>query len=341
MLDQPASRLARRALAPVHHGKGHAEPVPLLGMQALERAAAQMRLHQMQRHVAPAEAAQQEFQPGVHVGEAPDVVADHADRPAGLLRNIGQDELHVLRQHVARQGPLHRGQGMGAAHHRHHGHVGQELALQIRDPGNDGGIDGQMRPPVPEIAFRRADPFRQQPDLELRELQPQRAQRRHDGVQRQELVHRHGQLRLQPRGDAGCPFPQCRRAVEQPPRIGDHHPPRLGRVGLLPGPVEEGQAQRAFQRLDGLADRRLHALQPARGGREAARIRHRHQHAELVQGQGIEHGPTPARRARGALRPAAGRPGRPRPATRRAVRRPPPPAPPPPCVRRRGRSSPW
>ena len=300
-----------------------------------------MRLHQMQRHVAPAEAAQQELQPGVHVGEAPDLVADHPDRPARLLRDVGQHELHMFRQHIARQGPLHRGQGVCAAHHRHHGHVGQELALQIHGPGDDGGIDGQVRPPVPEIAFGRADPFRQQPDLELRELQAHRPHRGHDGVQRQELVHRHGQLRFQPRGDAGRPLPQRRRAVEQPPRIGDHHAPRLGGARLLLGAVEKGQAQRALQRLDGLADRRLHALQPARGGREAARIRHRHQHAELVQGQGIEHGPTPTRRARGTLRPVGGRPGRHRPATRRAVRRPPPPVPPPPCVRRRGRSSPW
>ena len=53
-------------------------------------------------------------------------------------------------------------------------------------------------------------------------------------------------------------------------RVVEEHPAGLGELAVLGRPVEEPLAEVVFETADGLADRRLRAVQPGGGAREAA-----------------------------------------------------------------------
>jgi len=91
-----------------------------------------MLLHQMHRHVAPAEAGEEVLETAAEIGEAPDPEAhDAAGEPGRQRRPVGEDELYVALEHVARERAGLRRQGMVGGDNGHHGDRGEELGLEI------------------------------------------------------------------------------------------------------------------------------------------------------------------------------------------------------------------
>ena len=156
VLDQPASRLARRAAALVDDVDVEPGQRRLGDVEHLEGAGVDMVAHQMERHVAPAEAGEQELEPRGEIGEAPGAEADDAAREAVAHRRpVGEDELHLLFEIDAGDRPGKRRERMVRRDHRHHRDRDQELGLAIVGHAREAERRGRASPPRRGAAARR------------------------------------------------------------------------------------------------------------------------------------------------------------------------------------------
>ncbi len=120
----------------------------------------------------------------------------------------------------------------------------------------------------------------------------QRLQAFHQQGNWKHRIDRQRQLRLDVVGHALGARPQCAGPHDQRARVVDDCPPGLGQPRRLVRPVEERDPKRRLERLNRLADRRLHAAERSCRGRKAAGVGDSDQNAHLVQRERINHGPS-------------------------------------------------
>ena len=236
---------------------------------------------------------QQEFQPRVEVGEAPLPMADDAGTEAGAHRRaVGQHQLHLPLQHGARQRRLFARQRMARGHHRHGRDGHHEFRLAVFRHDRVRRIERDARRAVAQPLLGPAQRFRVDGHRQQRKARLQVLERVGQHMHREHAFHRQRQLRLQLSRDALGARLERLGTAQQVARIVEHHAAGIVELRHLAGAVEERHAEAHFERLDGLADRRLDPPEPARGGRETAGFRHRFECPELVERHGIEHVPS-------------------------------------------------
>src|SRR5260221_12299689 len=103
-----------------------------LEVELLQTASSNMRLDEMKRHVAPAEAGEQVVEARAEIGETPDTGADDAAGEArGHLRAIGQHQLQVRQQGLGADRTGLWWQGMVCGNDWHQRDRSQGLAFPI------------------------------------------------------------------------------------------------------------------------------------------------------------------------------------------------------------------
>src|ERR1700722_8865654 len=98
--DQPTSGAADLAAALMDDMDAERNGAVFGGLQAFQPTSGDMVGDHMDRHVAPAKAGEEKFEPGRQIGEAPDVMADDAAANGALRqgRAVSQHELHMRLQ---------------------------------------------------------------------------------------------------------------------------------------------------------------------------------------------------------------------------------------------------
>jgi hypothetical protein len=285
VVDQPAAGAADFAAALVHDMDAEFDPVAFGGHEPLQPARLDMVGDHVQRHVAPAKAREQKFEPRRQIGEAPDVMADDA---AGIVlgqrRAVGEDELHMRLERLPCDRFRGACQGMVDGDDGNERDLGQEIRGEVARAGGDDRIDRKADDALAQPLFGAAQPLGEDGDRHLRELFAQRLEARHQQGVRKGRIDRERQLGFDVAHDARRARLHRAGAVDQALGVLEDHRPRAGEARRFPGAIEERHAQDRLERVDGLADRRLDAPEPPRGGREAAGFRDREENPHLVEG---------------------------------------------------------
>ncbi|KAG0733690.1 hypothetical protein G6F23_013102 [Rhizopus arrhizus] len=119
----------------------------------------------------------------------------------------------------------------------------------------------------------------------------QGVQRSTDRGDREQRIHDYRQLKLDAFAQALRPGAQGVHAQQDVSGVGQQRLALRGHDGPAAAAVEQRHAQLVFHVGDGVADRRLHAGQPAPSRAEAAGVGHGGEHAQLVQGKSVYHLP--------------------------------------------------
>ena len=103
-------------------------------------------LDHVQRHVAPAEAAEQELEPSREVGEPPDARGDDAAlNVARQFGSGGQHELDVRRQRLVGERAFEAGKRVTAGDDRDEGDASEELGAEIGWGARGQAVDRETR----------------------------------------------------------------------------------------------------------------------------------------------------------------------------------------------------
>jgi hypothetical protein len=165
----------------------------------------------------------------------------------------------------------------------------QELGLDVFGAGGLERIDGQVHRSVAQVPLGGAEPGGDEANGQRRKLGLHGAEPRDQHVIGKQRVDRQRQLGLDTlRHRLG--FCLERIGVSQQLPGVDQQRRALGRQDWkLSGAIKQGDVQAGLQRPHRLADRGLDPLQLARRRRKAAQFGNGDQHAQLVQGQAIQH----------------------------------------------------
>ena len=259
-----------------------------------EIAVLDMRPGQVGGHHAPAEAVEHEVEAVELVDEAPGAFAhDHAPETACT---VGEGELHVLVKLRLRDRRADARERVARAGDDGNRDVAEEFHLHARHPVARRGIDRQ-----PGIAFLqgllgRAQPLAVERDRDRGVFLVKGFQRADEHVVGKDLFDGDADLGLGHRGDAAGAGAQGVDPADHAAGVDQDRLARVGQAGEFLAAVEKLEFQRVLERLDGLADGRLHAVELAGGGGKAAAFGDGGQHVELVYGDPVQHTRPPSTR---------------------------------------------
>ena len=248
-----------------------------LDLEHLQTAGKDMLADDVDGHVAPPEAGEQEFQARAEVGEPPDVVADDAaGQPDGDLRPVGEDELDLGLEIPARQLTA-LGQRMVGRDHGHRRDVDQKLGLVVGGKRQEGNIEAEPGDAVAQPLFGASEPLGEERDGKSGKGLAERTQADHQHAVRKDRFDRQRQLRLDVLDDRLGARLEGLGPVDHAARVLEDDAAGVIQLRYLAVPLEQRRAERRFQRLDRLADRRLDAPQPTGGSRKTTGLDDRDQ----------------------------------------------------------------
>ncbi len=143
----------------------------------------------MQRHVAPAEAGEQELEPGREVGEAPDVMADDpAAEIVGQRRAVREHELNVGLERRARDRLRLARERVIVAHDGRDVEGAEKIRGEVARVVRTHRRDRELRHAFAQPLLRPAEVFGEDRDREPRELQAQRLEARDQRFVRKDRI---------------------------------------------------------------------------------------------------------------------------------------------------------
>ena len=240
------------------------------------------------RHVAPAEAGEQEFEAGRQIGEAPDVMAD--DAAAKVLRQRCGRSARAAHAAPAFRATdrARRGQRMVDGDDRHE--RDPRSGIRPRDRSAPAGVDRVDRKARRAVAQRCSAP----PSASVKTDAGNCGKSTRSALRlaiRSGIgnigVDRQRQFGLDVLGDAlrrGANALARRRSARR--ASPDERRPASVRRGVLPERSNSGTPSDRLRASERLADRRLHPPEPSRGGRKTSGFRDRDEDAHLVERQG-------------------------------------------------------
>ena len=296
LLHQPSRGRARLFVTPAYHVQREAERAALAHIELHQAARVQVPLHELHRHIAPADAAAQQRMLGAEVAQAPVAQRHHAEvLSLGQRAAVGEHQLGVLAQHGARDLALDLRQRMVGRGDRHHGYISAALALdgvrRARHPAADADLASVFHHQLGDRAQRLgAQPHRYGGEFLLECVQDA-----HQFAGRKHHIDHQRDFRFQPRRQRLGPRPHAIDLERHGAGVRQQRLAGLGEHRLALAAVEQLDIQLFFQIGYGVADHRLGAVQRPRRVGETAVVDDGDKHAELVEGgeAGVAHGASP------------------------------------------------
>ncbi len=218
-------------------------------------------------------------------------MADDAAREIlGERRAVGQHKLDMRFERFPRDRLRRLRQRMIDADDGEHIDRGEKIGCEISRAGGRRREDRELRHALAQALLGSAQALGEDRDRHIGELFAQRLEARDQRLMRENRVYGEHELRLDLVCDAGRASLERQDAFEKAAGILGERGAGRGQAGRFRRAVEQGDAQVSFERGDRLADRRLHAPELSRRRRKAAFVGDCDQHAQLIQGERVDHG---------------------------------------------------
>src|SRR5271165_2789823 len=166
---------------------------------------------------------------------------------------------------------------------------GEKIGHEIGGSCRRRRKNGELGHAVAQALLGAPEALGEDGDRHVRKFVAQRLQARDQRLVRKDRVHREHEFRLDLSRYARRPPLQGYRAFQEPPCVPCERYASRGEAWRLGRPVEQGDAEMAFERRDRLAHRRLHPTELPRRSGKAALVDGGDEDPHLVERQGVDH----------------------------------------------------